>query len=85
MWQFCSGKKWLQNCLQYDPNYIKKYIIYIQAYIGGEAINGGYFWVVILSVIIFSVLYISVFFKFSTMTMYYFIIQKNTQAIEKFL
>lgn len=37
----------------YDANYIKRYIIYIEAYTRGKAVNGGYFWVVILPVIIF--------------------------------
>lgn len=44
----------------------------------GKAVNGGYFWIVIFIISIFSVLYISAFFKFPRTTMYYFIIQKNT-------
>lgn len=50
MWQLCSGrkKKLVIKLFTYDPNYIKRDIIYIEAYTGGKAVNGGYFWVVIL-------------------------------------
>jgi len=75
-------KKLVIKLFTYDPNYIKRDIIYIEAYTGGKAVNGGYFWVVILPVIFFSVLHISVFFKFSTMTMSYFIIQKKHRLLK---
>lgn len=34
MWQLCSGrkKKLVIKSFTYDPNYIKSYIIYIEAY-----------------------------------------------------
>lgn len=72
MWQLCSGKNKLVIKLftVWSQLYKKVYNIHIGIH-RGKAVNGGYFWVVILSVFFLNVLYISVFFKFSTMTMYY--------------
>lgn len=82
MWQLCSGKKNGYKIVYIWSQLYKKACDIHRGIHGGKAVvtvvNGGYFWVTVLPVIIFSVLHSSACFKFSTMTMYYFIIQKNT-------
>lgn len=35
MWQLCSGKKkTVIKSFTYDPNYIKRHVIYVEAYTG---------------------------------------------------